>query len=97
MLLLISDNETPRLTSDLLNITEVAGAMIGDVVVSWTEPTITDNSGSVTVTSDYQSGDRFPIGDTSVSYTATDPSENSDVFSFLVTVTVEGKITLFRL
>ncbi len=65
---------------------------IGDAAVSWSEPTITDNSGSVTVTSDYQSGDRFPVGDTIVSYTATDPSGNSDMFKFLVTVTVEGKI-----
>ena len=46
----------------------------------------TDNSGSVTLTSNYQSGGTFPIGDTNVVYTATDPSGNFETASFKLTV-----------
>ena len=52
--------------------------------------TATDNSGSVTLTSNYHAGDVFPIGDTNVVYTATDQSSNIATISF--TVTVEGNV-----
>ena len=56
-------------------------------VVTWDEPdTVTDNSGSVTLTSNYQSGDTFPIGSTDVEYIATDQSGNSAAVEFVVTV-----------
>ena len=35
-----------------------------------------DNSGSVTLSSNYESGHAFPIGSTDVVYTATDSSGN---------------------
>ncbi|XP_030839157.1 hyalin isoform X4 [Strongylocentrotus purpuratus] len=50
---------------------------LATAVVSWTPPTASDNSGSVSLTSDYSSGDPFPIGSTRVTYTATDGSGNS--------------------
>ena len=57
--------------------------------VTWTEPTATDNSGIVTLTSSHSPGSTFDIGTTTVTYTATDDAFNtvSDTF----TVTVEGR------
>ena len=54
--------------------------------VSWTPPTATDNSGSATLTSDYNPGSTFPIGTTSVTYTATDTYSNTATSSFDVVV-----------
>ena len=59
---------------------------------SWITPTAIDNSGSVTLSSDYNSGNVFLIGTTDVTYTATDPSGNSAIFTF--TITVKGKLLL---
>ena len=56
------------------------------VVVNWTQPNATDNSGYVTVTSDYESGTEFSIGSTSIHYNASDPSGNVDSCQFNVTV-----------
>ena len=56
--------------------------------VSWTPPTASDNSGeTVTLTSDYESGDTFPIGTTTVTYAATDTSGNTATSTFNVVVT----------
>ena len=62
-------------------------------VVTWMEPTATDNSGTVTLTSSHSSGSTFDIGTTTVTYTATDDASNtvSDTF----TVTIEGMIGKF--
>ncbi|MDO5606833.1 MAG: T9SS type B sorting domain-containing protein, partial [Capnocytophaga sp.] len=54
-------------------------------IVTWTEPTYTDDC-PVTVTSTHQSGDRFDIGDTEVTYTFTDSSGNVSTCTFTVTV-----------
>lgn len=56
-------------------------------VVTWTEPSPNDNSGSVTLSSNYNSGDAFPIGTTTVIYTATDSSSNKRYRNFDVTIT----------
>jgi hypothetical protein len=55
-------------------------------VVIWTAPTATDNSGSVTLTSNFESGSEFPEGTTAVVYTATDAAGNQVTCSFSVTV-----------
>ena len=49
--------------------------------VFWTEPTADDNC-TVTLTSDFIPGDNFPVGTTTVTYTATDQSNNSVTCSF---------------
>ena len=49
--------------------------------VFWTEPTATDNC-TPTLTSDFVPGDNFPVGTTTVTYTATDESNNSTTCSF---------------
>ena len=60
-------------------------------VASWQQPSATDNSGEpVTISSNFNSGDTFPIGITTVTYTATDTSGNEESATF--TITVSGKI-----
>ena len=54
--------------------------------VSWMEPTVTDNSGFFTLTTNHTSGSAFAIGVTTVTYTATDPSGNTAGYSFDITV-----------
>ena len=56
--------------------------------MSWTPPTASDNSGeAVTLTSDYSPGETFPIGNTTVTYTATDAYGNTATSTFNVVVT----------
>lgn len=57
--------------------------------VTWTPPTASDNIGVVSFTSTWKSGDTFPEGDTTVTYTAVDAAGNRTTASFTVTVTPE--------
>ena len=59
---------------------------LSTAVVTWTPPTASDNSGSVTLTSNHEPGDTFPIGVTVVRYNATDPHSNEAMTSFTVTI-----------
>ena len=59
-----------------------------NATVSWTPPSGSDNSGeAVTLTSDYSPGDAFLIGNTTVTYTATDAYGNTATSAFNVVVT----------
>jgi subtilisin-like proprotein convertase family protein len=53
--------------------------------VNWITPTANDNC-SATLSSTHNSGDVFPIGTTTVTYTAIDPSGNTATCTFDVTV-----------
>ena len=64
-------------------------------VVSWVPPTVMDNSGDITVTSNYDPNDVFPIGGTVVTYGATDGSGNNVSYSF--NITVNGQFILLLL
>ena len=56
-------------------------------LVNWTEPVATDNSGVLaTVTSNYQSPQRFSQGTHVITYTAVDQSGNKATCSFAVKV-----------
>jgi len=58
-----------------------------DAPATWTEPTLTDNCMGATITSaSHTSGDTFPIGTTTVTYTATDAAGNMTTCSFDVVV-----------
>jgi gliding motility-associated-like protein len=59
-------------------------------VATWTPPTATDNC-SVTVKSTNNSGDAFPIGTSTVVYTATDASGNTATCTFEVVVADQEK------
>lgn len=56
------------------------------VVAKWKEPVITDNSGSVSVQTNFPSSKRFTVGSHVVQYHATDPSRNSAYCSFKITI-----------
>ena len=81
------DTEPPIIPHHLNNLTVNTEFGQPYAVVTWDEPdTVTDNSGSFTLTSNYQSGDTFPIGSTDVKCIATDKSGNSAAIEFVVTV-----------
>jgi len=54
-------------------------------VVFWSAPTATDNCSAVNITSNYNPGDTFPLGTTTVNYVAMDATGNSSFCSFTVT------------
>ncbi len=63
----------------------------GGTTVTWPELTANDNSGTATfVTSSHNSGQFFPTGTTTVTYTYIDPSGNTATYEFDVNV-IEGK------
>jgi len=55
-------------------------------VVHWTAPTVIDNCGVASFTSSHNSGTYFPVGVTTVVYTAIDNCGNTEYCSFTVTV-----------
>ena len=82
------DSEKPI----ILNIPQnmILDTTSNEAELTWTEPSGSDNSGSYTLSSNYASGSRFPLGVTQVTYTAIDPSGNTKVTSF--TINVQGKL-----
>ncbi len=57
-----------------------------DAAVTFTVPVVADNCSGATLTGSHQSGDRFPVGVTTVTFTATDAAGNRTTGSFTVTV-----------
>ncbi|MEN3010155.1 MAG: HYR domain-containing protein, partial [Candidatus Bipolaricaulaceae bacterium] len=57
-----------------------------DQVAFWTPPTASDNCGVVSFTSTHNPGDVFPVGTTTVTYTARDAAGNTASSRFKVTV-----------
>ncbi len=69
------------------DIERTAEAHLTYVIVNWTAPTVTDNTETVTLTSDYNNtGSVFDIGVTLVTYTAIDAYGNVAEETFLVIV-----------
>ncbi|KAJ8041572.1 Hyalin [Holothuria leucospilota] len=59
----------------------------------WIVPTATDLSGSVELTTEsHQSGDSFFLGMTTVMYAFSDPTGNTDVCTFVITVSTEDTV-----
>lgn len=87
----VTDNEVPVISNCPANITQANDANQCGAVVTWTEPTATDNctpSGSLVWTKSHTPGSFFPVGTTTVTYTAKDASNNSSAAcTFTVTVT----------
>ncbi len=84
----VVDNLPPTITCPD-NITAVSTDG-NPVVVSWTAPSATDNC-SAALTSDYDPGDSFPVGTTTVTYTSTDGEGNTADCNFDVTVTFNSE------
>ena len=56
-------------------------------IVTWQEPIVSDNCPtSIIISSNFSSGDRFPLGRTEVTYTAIDASGNSATCKFSITI-----------
>ncbi|MEP6260621.1 MAG: HYR domain-containing protein, partial [Gillisia sp.] len=83
----VTDEEDPTITCPA-NINMNVDAGICGAVVEFEMPVANDNSGNVTVTQTAgpASGEVFPVGTTTVSFTATDESGNTATCSFTVTV-----------
>ena len=56
-------------------------------IATWAAPSVTDNCAAFTILSNYRSGTAFPIGTTTVIYTANDVANNTAQCHFTVTVT----------
>jgi hypothetical protein len=84
----VKDVTPPSITGRPANVTVNTGAgrSTCDQTASWTPPTASDNCSVANFTSNYAPGSVFPVGITTVIYTATDPSGNSKTCSFTVTV-----------
>ena len=83
-----TDIEKPVITGMPSNITQNTDDSLPTAVITWNQPTATDNSASQTLTSTHSPGSSFAIGVTYVDYMCVDSSGNKVVESF--TVTVEG-------
>ncbi|AYB35054.1 HYR domain-containing protein [Chryseolinea soli] len=83
----VEDHINPTFTSCPSNIVASASATSCDATVSWVALTAGDNcTATPAVTSNFNPGDVFPIGVTTVTYTATDVAGNTTTCSFSVTV-----------
>ena len=83
----VTDDEDPSISGTPADITQTADAGNCSAVVTWTAPTAADNCAVDAFTSDAAPGDTFPVGTTTVTYTATDIHGNTATASFNVTVT----------
>lgn len=82
----VGDTEKPVISGLPDNISVPTDAGSETAVVSWTAPTASDNVGVVSFVSNHNPGDSFPLGSTTVTYTATDAAGNACEASFTVTV-----------
>ncbi len=80
-----TDAQAPTFTACPENITLSSTANCA--IATWLAPIVTDNCSTPSVSSNYESGFCFPIGSTTVIYTATDAKGNKSTCSFIVTVT----------
>jgi hypothetical protein len=81
----VTDNEAPTITNFPTTLTVNTDPGMCNAVVTWAAPTITDNCSTVTTTQDHNSGDVFPLGNTTVTYMSTDGT-NSSTATFTITV-----------
>lgn len=84
----VVDNQPPVISDCPENININVELGTASAVVTWVEPTATDNSGVVNlVTRSAAPGSSFNLGDTTVTYIFSDNSNNINTCVFTVTVT----------
>ncbi|MDX1652416.1 MAG: HYR domain-containing protein [Brumimicrobium sp.] len=85
----VVDDTDPTISGMPSNISVNNDPGVCEAVVSWTAPTVSDNCpGSViNQTMGATSGSTFPVGVTTIQYTATDNAGNTTVAAFTITVT----------
>ncbi|MCI5083582.1 MAG: HYR domain-containing protein, partial [Saprospiraceae bacterium] len=92
----MDDMEPPVFVFCPSDITVFLNAGIGEINVDWTEPLVEDNCGDpITITSDFNPGDGFALGVTTVTYTAVDAAGNEATCSFNVNVEATADLTFF--
>lgn len=84
----VTDITDPVISGCPANINTTADTSYCGANVTWTEPTASDNCPGVVLSSTHNPGDNFPVGTTTVTYTATDASSNTDICTFDVIVGV---------
>ena len=84
---IVSDLTKPVISNCPADINVSISALGCNQVVSWTEPTATDNCSILSFAGTNSPGNIFPVGTTTVSYIATDASGNSSTCNFNVIVT----------
>ncbi|MEZ5328643.1 MAG: HYR domain-containing protein [Verrucomicrobiales bacterium] len=84
----VQDTEAPAIVGMPQNVSVTVAPGQASAPVTWLEPTAADNVGVVSFSSNFQSGDVFPEGTTTVTYAARDAAGNERSASFTVTVTV---------
>ncbi len=89
----VNDVESPAIAGCPTNMTVPANTAGCSAIVNWSSPVATDNC-SATLNSTHVSGSVFPLGTTTVMYTATDPAGNSSTCSFDVTVVNPAIVTI---
>ncbi len=77
----IIDTEFPIISNCPTDITIDNDSNQCGAVVNWSLPTFTDNCGA-SMTSNYNSGDYFDVGTTTVTYTVTDSAGNTSICTF---------------
>jgi len=82
----VEDNEDPVINDCPEDQTVDVDTTECFAVVEWIVPEADDNCPGVILTSTHEPGDTFEVGTTTVTYTATDASENSVECSFEITV-----------
>src|SRR5207244_2497068 len=84
----VKDHQNPTISGCPNNITVYTGPgrTTCDQVATWTAPTATDNCAVASFTSNKNPGATFPVGTTTVTYTAKDAAGNQSQCSFTVTV-----------
>jgi hypothetical protein len=81
-----TDSQPPVLANCPTNQTLTTAAGATCATATWANPTATDNCTTPSVSSTYASGFCFPVGTTTVTYTATDTKNNSATCAFTVQV-----------
>ncbi|WP_148230027.1 HYR domain-containing protein [Marivirga tractuosa] len=82
----VVDETAPDFTSCVSNIELTANNQC-QATATWSLPEVSDNcNGEISLQSDFQSGDIFPVGSTIVTYTATDEAGNTNTCIFEVNV-----------
>ncbi len=85
----LGDSSAPAISSCPSDMV-VLGDANCQAIVTWTEPTVTDNCGVASVTSNYSSGSVFGQGNTTVTYTITDNCGNVSNCSFNIIVSCQN-------
>ncbi|MEC9475667.1 MAG: HYR domain-containing protein [Planctomycetota bacterium] len=82
----VLDGEVPLVTAMPLDTTVENDLGVCGALVSWEEPVASDNCTVEILDSNHLSGDLFEVGDTLITYIATDSSGNTTDVGFTVTV-----------